>query len=141
MKNIITVVLLSILIMSFNPKNDNTLLYQQSLLNHLSDVKTDTVYILKCFDIELPSKIGKYTIVDVSGDIRSFLVNNSSLYAIKLMPIEINKGAVEITLIDYILKIDAGEIVMSNAGSAVFSYKYESQTKKYRLLKKSKNTL
>lgn len=141
MKTIVIAVLLSTLIMSFNPISDNTLLYQQSLLNHLSIIKADTVYVLKCFDIELPSKIGKHTIIDVSGDTRSYLANNSSLYAIKLMPIEINKGAVEITFIDYVLKIDAGEIVMSNAGSVVFSYKYERQTKKYKLLKKTKNTL
>lgn len=141
MKTIVIAVLLSTLIMSFNPISDNTLLYQQSLLNHLSIIKADTVYVLKCFDIELPSKIGKHTIIDVSGDTRSYLANNSSLYAIKLMPIEMNKGAVEITFIDYVLKIDAGEIVMSNAGSVVFSYKYESQTKKYKLLKKTKNTL
>ena len=141
MKTIIIAVLLSTLIMSFNPISDNSLLYQQSLLNHLSIIKADTVYVLKCFDIELPSKIGKYTIIDVSGDTRSYLANNSSLYAIKLMPIEMNKGAVEITFIDYVLKIDAGEIVMSNAGGVVFSYKYESQTKKYKLLKKTKYTL
>ena len=141
MKNIITIITLSVLVMSFKLNNDNTLLYQQSLLNHLSNVKTDTVYVLKCFDIELPSKIGKYTIVDVSENTSSFLISNSSLYAIKLMPIEMHKGTVEITLIDYVLKINAGEIVMSNAGSVVFSYKYENQTKKYKLLKKTKNTL
>jgi hypothetical protein len=141
MKNLITVVILSGLIMSFKLNSDNTLLYQQSLLSHLSNVKTDTVYILKCFDIELPPKIGKYTIVDISGNTSAFLNGKSSLYAIKLMPVEMNKGAVEIILIDYVLKSNAGEVVMGNTGSVVFSYKYQGQSKKYKLLKKSKNTM
>lgn len=141
MKNLITVVLLSIFVMSFKPQNDSTLLYQQSLQNHLANVKIDTVYILKCFDIELPSQVGVYTIVDISENTTSFLLNRTSLYAIKIMPLEIHNGSIEITLIDYVLKIDKGEIVMSNTGSIVFSYKYDSQTKKYKLLKKSRHTI
>ncbi len=120
MKNLITVVVLLVLIMSFKLKSDNTLLYQQSLLSHLSNLKSDTVYILKCFDIELPSKIGKYTIVDLSENTSIFLNGKSSLYAIKLMPIEMNKGAIEITFIDYVLKSNAGEVVMGNTGSVIF---------------------
>lgn len=137
----ITFVVISFLIMSFRLNNDNTLLYEQSLLSHLSNVKTDTVYILKCFDIELPSKIGKYTIVDISDNTSAFIDGKSSLYAIKLMPVEMNNGTVEIILIDYVLKSDAGKVTMSNAGSVVFSYKYESKSKKYKLLQKLINRM
>lgn len=141
MKIIIAVVFLSAFVMSFRLNNDTALLYQQSLLDHLFNEKTDTVYILKCFDIELPSKIGKHTIVDINENTSAFLNGKSSLYAIKLMPIEINKGIVEIVLIDYVIKSKAGEVIMSNAGSEVYSYKYESRGNKYKLLKKSKNTM
>ncbi|MEO6638381.1 MAG: hypothetical protein ABIN25_08895 [Ginsengibacter sp.] len=141
MKNTIAVVVLSVLVMSFKINKDNTLLYQQSLLRHLSNIKTDTVYILKCFDIELPSKIGKHTIVDISENTSTFLNGKSSLYAIKLMPVEMNRGTVEIVLIDYVIKGNAGEVIMSNTGSVVYSYKYESKSNKYTLLKKSKNTM
>lgn len=127
--------------MSFRYSNDNKLLYQQALTNHISNLKADTVFVLKCFDIELPSKIGKCIIVDISENVSSFLNNSPSLYAIKLMPIEVNKGSVEITLIDYLLKNNAGEIAMTNTGSVIYSYKYESQTKKYKLLKTAKNTI
>lgn len=127
--------------MSFRLNNDTALLYQRSLLNHLSNEKTDTVYILKCFDVELPSKIGKHTIVDISENTSTFLNVKSSLHAIKIMPVEINKGIVEITLIDYVIKSNAGDVIMSNAGSVVYRYIYESRVNKYKLLKKSKNTI
>lgn len=141
MKNVFFIFGLSILVMSFRLNDDSKLLYQKALLTHVSNLKTDTIYVLKCFDIELPSKIGKHTIIDISENVNSFLENSSSLYVIKVMPIELNKGNVEITLIDYILKNNAGEIAMSNTGSVIYSYKYENQTRKYKLLKKIKNTI
>jgi hypothetical protein len=52
------------------------------------------------------------------------------------MPIDTKNGAIEITLIDFVLKIDAGEIVMINVGSVAYSYKYESLTNNYKFFKK-----
>lgn len=141
MKNTIAVIILSVVVMSFKVNKDNTVLYQKSLMLHLSNIKADTVYILKCFDTELPSKIGKHTIVDISENTSSFLNGKSSLYAIKLMPVEMNKGTVEIVLVDYVIRDNAGEVIMSNAGSVIYSYKYESKNSKYTLIKKSKNTM
>lgn len=140
MKSTIIIIALWVLSMSFTKQSDNALLYQQTLLNHLPNAATDTVFILKCFDIEIPAKIGRHAIVDVSDNASSFIDKNSSLYAVKLMPIELRKGVIEITLVDYVLKNNAGEITMSNTGSVVFSYTYDNQNKRYRLLKKSKNT-
>lgn len=141
MKNTIAVIFLSVVVMSFKVNKDNTVLYQKSLVLHLSNIKADTVYILKCFDTELPSKIGKHTIVDISENTSSFLNGKSSLNAIKLMPVEMNKGTVEIVLVDYVIRDNAGEVIMSNAGSVIYSYKYESKSSKYTLIKKSKNTM
>lgn len=141
MRKIIAIITFLIIAVSFKSSTDNSLLYKQSLLNHLSKAKTDTVYILKCFDIELPTQIGKFTIVDISENTNSFLKGKPSLYAIKLMPVEMNKGVTEITLVDYIIKIKTGEVVMSNTGSEVYSFKYESKSRKYTLLKKLKNTI
>ena len=141
MKNIFFIFGLTTLVMSFRLNNDSKLLYHQALLTHVSNLKTDTIYVLKCFDIELPSKIGKHIIVDISENINFFMGNSTSLYAIKLMPIELNKGNVEITLIDYILKSNNDEIAMNNTGNVIYSYKYENETGKYKLLKKIKNTI
>ncbi len=138
MKILIIVVVLSI-IMSFKLDSDNSLLYQQSLLNHLSKVKTDTIYIFKCFDIDLPYAVEGHYIVDISENTSSFLDGKSSLYAIKLMPIQVNKGIVEITLVDYMLINNLGEIQMSNTGSVSFSYKYKNN--KYKFLNKTKSTI
>jgi hypothetical protein len=127
--------------MSFGFNSDNTLLYQQSLLNHFSKIKPDTVYVLKCSDIDLPSKIGKHIIIDISENVNALLKNTSSLFAVKLMPVEVNKETLEITLIDFILKNGSNRVIMNNAGSVVYSYKYDSRIKKYKLLKKTENTI
>ena len=100
MKHSIRIIILSIIIMSFSFNNDNKLLYKQALTSHISNLKADTVFVLKCFDIELPKHIGSCIVIDITENANSFLSNSPSLYAIKLMPIEINKGNVEITLID-----------------------------------------
>lgn len=141
MKNSIIVILLAGVIMSFGFNSDNTLLYQQSLLNHFSKIKPDTVYVLKCSDIDLPSKIGKHIIIDISENVNALLKNTSSLFAVKLMPVEVNKETLEITLIDFILKNGSNRVIMNNAGSVVYSYKYDSRIKKYKLLKKTENTI
>ncbi len=135
------IVFLLIVIMSFKLKTDNVLLYKQSLISHVSTVNADTIYILKCSDIELPSKIGKYTIVDISENTSLFLNNKLSLYAIKLTPVEISRGTIEIILVDYIIQNNAGEVMMSNTGSVIYSYKYESKSNRYTLVKKVKYTI
>lgn len=131
----------SVVLMSFTFKSDNNLLYQKALLNHFSKTNTDTIYILKGFDIEIPSKVGKYTIIDISDNTKSFIVNKPSLYAVKLMPIEMNNGIIEITLIDYVIKIDGSEVLLYNNGSAVYSYKYEIRKKKYMFLRKESHAI
>jgi len=140
MKKVVLIFGLSILFISFKINNDSELLYEQALLNHYSNHKTDKIYVLKCSDIELKSKVGKHTIVDISDNIKSYCGKDSSLYAIKLLPIESNKGNFEITIIDYLIKIHAGEITMSNAGSVIYRYKYEGSKNRYKMIKKIKYT-
>lgn len=138
MKNIAIFLVLSLLGISFKP-SDNILLYKQALLDHIINLNSDTIYIIKCFDIEFPSVIGKYKIVDISDNPNSHIDSKYSLYAIKIMPIEIQDGIIEISLVDYILKRKDNEVFMSNAGGVAYCYKYER--KSYKLISKSKNTL
>ena len=140
MKNFTILLVLSLLEISFKP-SDNILLYKQALLDHMINSNSDTTYILKCFDIEIPSVIEKYRIVDISDNPNSFIDNKNSLYVVKIMPIEIKDGVLEITLIDYILESRDYEVIMNNAGSVVYCYKYERKFKKYKLISKIKNTL
>ena len=92
--------------MSFKPTNETSTLYQQSLKYHLCDMDIDTVFVLKCFDIEMPLNIENYYIIDITDNPQAFLKSKGELYAIKILPIEINEGNIKIGLIDYILQLD-----------------------------------
>jgi hypothetical protein len=121
--------------------DETSTLYQQSLCDHLSTLNVDTVFILKCFDIKLPSRVKNYYIVDISESPETFLKNKSDLYAIKILPIEINKGNIKIGLIDYILREEKEEVIMSYTSSENFIYKYDNRIKRYKLIERKKNTL
>ena len=116
-----------------NP-NETSELYQKSLCYHLSKIEIDTVYVLKCFDVELPSRVNNYHIIDISSDPKSFLKKEQNLYAVKLMPFEVYKGNIEICLIDYIIEEEKDGMVMSNVGSKTFVYGYNKKTEKYKLI-------
>jgi hypothetical protein len=51
MKKVVLIFGLSILFISFKINNDSELLYEQALLNHYSNNKTDKIYFLKFSDI------------------------------------------------------------------------------------------
>lgn len=127
--------------MSFTDSSESSQLYKQSLLLHFEKLKPDTIFLLKCFDIEIPSRINGIEIVDISKSTREFLKGKDDLYAVKLMPIELNKGNIQISIIDYIIREKDGELTFSNAGGKIFTYKYEPNSKLYKLIKKTKNTL
>jgi hypothetical protein len=127
----------NIVLMSLTKSNETETsnLYLQSLCHHLYSINIDTVYIFKSFDIELPLKIKKHQIIDISDNPESFLKDKKNIYVIKLMPVEVNnKGDIEIGLIDYILEKEGDELIMSNAGSEVFIYRYNKKAQKYKLI-------
>ena len=108
---------------------------------YLGTIKTDTVYVLKCYDIKLPSKIGRYNIIDIENSDRNLIKEKGSLYAIKVMPIELKKDTIEITLIEYLVSEENNERLMKNSGSQVFSYKYYTAKRQYKLIRRTKNAI
>lgn len=125
--------------MSFTSDEENMNLYKQSLQFHYSDVDTDTAYIIKCFDIELPQRIGKIVIVYIDNNAINILKDHNSLYVVKVMPLQVNKGDIEVVLVDFVLEETNGEVFMSNTGSEVFTYRYSKKEKKYKLINRLRN--
>lgn len=123
---------LSLMILSFRSECDNEDLYKKSIILHLS--QTDTIFILRSQDIEIPAKIGNSEIIIVDDNAKSLLQNRESIYAIKLMPIEINKGNIEIIIVDFLIKQEKGSIALNNVGNEIFVYKYLKN--KYKLIKR-----
>ena len=142
MKKVYNFFLLSVLFgtLSYKFMSDTATLYRQSLLSHLSGFKIDSVYLIKCSDIELPAKIGSIALIELN-DVKGILKSKESVYAIKLLPIALNKDRIEITIIDFIITLKKDEIIMSNAGSEVFVYIYDNQVSRYKLLRRFKNTI
>jgi hypothetical protein len=116
-------------------------IYIQSLQLYLSNAKTDTVYVLKCFDIKLPSKVGKHYIIDIENSDRNLIKEKGSLYAVKVMPIELKKNTIVVTLVEFLVSEENNERLLQNSGSQTFSYKYDAALGKYKLIKRKMNTI
>lgn len=128
-------------IVSFKSDEETENIYKQSLQLYLGNTKTDTVYILKCFDIKLPSKIGRYNIIDIENSDRNLLKEKGSLYAIKVMPIVLKKDTIVITLIEYLVSEENNERLIKNSGSQVFRFKYNAVSRRYKLISRTKNSI
>jgi hypothetical protein len=136
----ILIVCLIIGCISFKQEDDSINLYIQSLRLYLSDIKTDTIYVMKCFDIKLPSKLGRLNIVDIENSRQNIIKERGALYAIKISPIKLRNEIVEIGLTEYFVKEENDKRIMSNSGSEIFSYLYDKPSQRYKLIKRTKNS-
>jgi len=134
-------VLVFCLFVAMKADDETERIYIQSLKLYLSVAKTDTVYVVKCFDIKLPSKAGKYFIIDIENSDRNLIKEKGSLYVIKFMPLELKKNTIEVTLVEFLVSEENNERLFQNLGSQTFSYKYEPALGKYKLIKRTKNTI
>jgi hypothetical protein len=135
----ILIVSLIIGCISFKKEDDSINLYIQSLRLYLSDIKTDTIYVMKCFDIKLPAKLGKFNVIDIENSRQNIIKEKGALYAIKIMPIKLRNEIVEIGLTEYFVKEENNDRIMSNSGSEIFSYRYDKSSHRYKLIKRTKN--
>jgi hypothetical protein len=126
---------------SLKTDDETASIYRQSLQLYLSNTKADTVYVLKCFDIKLPSKVGKCYIMDIENSGGNLIKEKGSIYAVKVMPIELKKNIIEVTLVEFLVSEENNERRMQNSGSQTFSYKYDTAVGEYKLIKRTKNAI
>ncbi|NCI50652.1 hypothetical protein GWC95_12005 [Sediminibacterium roseum] len=88
----------------------------------------------------MPSKVGRFQIVDFENSKSNLVKDKGAIHAIKIMPMEINKGVIEITLVDFLISDEKGERILVNSGSQTFSYKYNSANKQYVLINKTRHS-
>jgi hypothetical protein len=90
---------------------------------------------LKSSDIEnLPNKIKSIRIINISDSSQAFFLREKGQYVVKLMPIRVNKGNIEVCIINYTLEEEKGKILLSNEGSKVYTYSYKGNGI-YKLIK------
>lgn len=113
--------------------------YKKAILLHFNSVNADTIYIMKCIEIELPSKVGKHNIVELNNVVND-IKGKDKLYAVKLMPIQLNNANIDVVLIDYLIenKNDEG-INLANSGSEVFTFRYDAKLNSYKLINRKKD--
>lgn len=140
--NLILKFILSALPISFVKLTDNdaALLYKQSLEYHLVDIRADTVRVLTCSNIELPRTVGKHEIIQ-NEEAANLFGNRKSIRAVKLMPIEVDKGNLVIVLVDYAMNKTSNGVRLHNEGSELFKYSYDARSKKYKLLVRRKYSI
>jgi len=121
---------------SFSINERNKDLYTESILQHLSEMENDTVYVLHDFKIELPAKVGKFYLVSIDENkIRNILDKKESFYAMKLLPLERKNNYVQIRIVDFLIEYmdeTKNDIAFINTGSEIFKYKLKKN--KYKLI-------
>lgn len=134
-------ILNALIVFLLNPNHvkfgsDNTIkLYERSILYHAASIKTNKLHILRCESLELPTKIGRYTIAQDDDAVR-LVKGNKSLYVMKILPIQVADGNIIICVMDFTLNTSSGNPALSYSGNEVFTYKYNETTKQYILLKR-----
>ena len=122
-------------------KDDTVDLYRQSLKFYIGNSKVDTIYDLKCPDINIPEKIGRIAIIDIESSEVDLIKQKGILNAVKLMPIELNKNVIEITLVDFVLTEENKERIMKNFGSVTYGFQFDDAKKMYKLIKTIKHPI
>ena len=142
MKKISILITTIIIVLSFKGFKDNTIdVYIDAIYQHISGFETGTIYILKCSDLELPSKIGSQNIVFIDN-VNKFMKGRKKTNIIRLMPLHLEGGNVNVILIDYLLEKKAnGTINLSNNGGEIFTYTYDVNNDSYKLVSRKKNSI
>lgn len=122
----------------FHKISETEELYQKSLMYHISNSKDDTIYVFRDFEIKVPVRIKNRIIVDIR-DFANFSDQKGEFSAVKILPIELYKGSVKITLVDFYVKSHNGDISLSNIGCEIFTYSFNSKQKKYQLIRRKKS--
>ncbi|OQP39982.1 hypothetical protein A4H97_17345 [Niastella yeongjuensis] len=111
--------------------------YAMAIMQHMEKFPTETLYVWKCDDIELPSKLGQHKIINIEN-FDAVMKGRKSLSVLKLFPIELNKGNFDVGIIDYQVEKKSTGINLLNGGSEVFTFSYNADQDKYQIIDRKK---
>jgi hypothetical protein len=114
--------------------------YGMAIIHHMEKFPTETIYVLKCDDIELPSKLGQHKIINIEN-VQAVMKGRKSLYVLKLLPIELNKANFDVGIIDYVMEKKSTGINLANSGSEVFTFSYNAEQDKYQIINRKKYSI
>jgi len=132
----------AITLLSFGKTIDLTNeIYENAIHEHCSSSSSATIYVLKCPDIELPTKIGNQNIVNIEN-LTKFMKGRKSTNVLKVMPLRVDEANIIVGMIDYlVVKKANGEIFMNNSGGEEIFYKYDEKCHCYKLISRKKNSI
>jgi hypothetical protein len=126
---------------SFKDKEEGTdSVYAMAIIHHMEKFPSQTIYVLKCDDIELPSKLGQHKIINIEN-VDAVMKGRKSLYVLKLLPIELNKANFDVGIIDFQMEKNTTGINLINGGSEVFTFSYNAEKDNYQIINRKKYSI
>lgn len=136
-------------IMSFESIHDDaSALYIMALKQHLSKIEKEvtsqserrelankTIFLINECGIELPKEIGSHKLQELGDSASVFISNDMGLHAIKLNPVEVNKGNIIIILSDYIVTKSNREVKFAYGGGIKYMFNYNYKRQNYTIVR------
>lgn len=133
---------------SFTIKDDTSKLYIIALTRHVLNIENNIssqnekkefnskeLFIINKCELELPEKINNHKVHEIADSSNDFILDTERLHVIKLNPISIDKGVINIVLSDYMANKNNGEVIFSYIGGKKYSFNYDFQKKNYKIIK------
>lgn len=123
--------------LSFHWENETSSLYIKCIKLHLQSQKKDTINIIKNDFVQLPSNAGNHFIRTIDLANPDFLLSSQSMYVLKILPIQIERSYLTITLNDYLVNVKGNDTSLAYTGGKRYYFKYNCSTGKYTFFKSS----
>jgi hypothetical protein len=113
--------------------DDSIQLYERSIKDHIAGLTANTIHVLICEDLELSAKIGKTRVIQ-SEDARVLTKGRKSLFVMKVLPLQLSEGRIQVVIIDFIYTLKGTVPTLARAGAEVFRYQFDTASGTYLLL-------
>ena len=119
----------------FRKESDNIYLYKKAILSYIKKYKTDTLYYSGNDELFLPNTISKCLMLKIDSNISKRNKKISFPKLIHIKPIEIKRGEIIISILNFDYSDLDKEISYNFAYTIDYIFIYNLKNKKYKLVK------
>jgi len=117
--------------------SDSITVYEKAIATHLKAQTHDTIYIMKCDEIQLNEKVGKFTLLNYASLTLPDSISNGKII-FRIMPLSIDKGQIIVSILDYIQRTKP-ENILDLFQQTDYHFVYDTKRLSYTLVKTIKH--
>lgn len=123
------------MVLSSHWENETSSLYIKCIKLHVQSQKKDTLNIMDNDFVKFPSYVGNHFIRTIDFANPNFLFTGQSIYALKVLPIQIEGKYLTVTLSDYLINVKGNDTSLIYTGGKRYYFKYNCSVEKYTFFK------